>query len=146
MQPRAVTTRGREQLVARRVVHDRGHENAVVLAGDGHGVVRDAVEVVHGAIERIDVPASAGRALAATGALLRDDRVIWIRVAKDLDHGRLRGPIGVEDHVGAGGLGREPGAASSPSGLQRRAGRARRLDRDANALRRVVGYRSLIAS
>ena len=60
--------------------HDRSEEALRILACDGDGEVRHAVQIVHRAVERIDEPAVAGHT-GATRALLSDDRVIRIRAA-----------------------------------------------------------------
>ena len=46
------------------------------LGGDRDGVLRDAVEEVHGAVDRVDDPADAGRARLRVVALLAQERVV----------------------------------------------------------------------
>jgi len=59
----------------------------------------------------------------------------------DLGLGRA---VGVEDDVGVGGLRPQAGAALFPARQQRRARGPGRVDRDADPLCRVVGYRVVI--
>ena len=61
----AAAAGGGEQFVLRRVVYHRLGQYALVLQGDGYGVLRIAMQEVGGAIERIDNPDVFGVALGA---------------------------------------------------------------------------------
>ena len=52
--PRAA--RGGEQVIAAGIVDHGLGQHALVLQGDGNGVLREAVEKVGGAVERVDDP------------------------------------------------------------------------------------------
>ena len=81
-QQRRAVGGGRERLAARRVVDDADRRPAIDDEPDRHAEERDAVGVVHRAVERVDDPhpaASRGRRLARhrpmLAALLGQDRV-----------------------------------------------------------------------
>ncbi len=62
-----VTTARGEQLLSVRIVDDAMREAPAVLAGDRYRVVRKAVQVVGGAVERIDDPAEFAAAFYSAG-------------------------------------------------------------------------------
>ena len=72
--PRAA--RGGEHLVADGVDHHADDDLAVDLGGDRHVEAGEAVEVVGGAVERVDDPAHAAACPAVLAALLAEDAVV----------------------------------------------------------------------
>ena len=129
---------GAEELVGDDVVHDAATDRAVDLGGDRHVEAGEAVEVVGGAVERIDDPADAAGA-AAVGALLAEDPVVGAGAESSRLDQRLGGPVHLGDHVGAGGLGADlgprrpsrraagPGRPGDPLGEGRAAARVARV-------------------
>jgi hypothetical protein len=126
---RPPTTRGREQLVAQRVVDDAEHETGVVLARDAHRPLRDSEDEIRRAVERIDDPAPAARAGREAG-LLAEDRILRVRRA-DRTHDDLLGrAIGVGHQIRRARLRSDPGARLIEAFAQQRARGARGLDRE----------------
>ena len=74
VEPAALAARRAERLAAHRVVHDRDERADAVAAGDRDGPLRDAVEEVDGAVERVDDPLEPALAHRAR-ALLADQAV-----------------------------------------------------------------------
>ena len=106
--------RGGVLVTGRDVEHHAGHDLAVELGGDRHGVLRDAVEEVHGAVDRVDDPADAGGA-GLVVALLAQEPVVGAGVEERPPDQPLGAPVGLGDHVDVAGLG---------GGDRRRRGRA----------------------
>src|SRR5258705_193586 len=52
----AAPARGGEQIVARRIVDDRLRDHAAVAQRDGNAILREAVDEIGGAVERVDDP------------------------------------------------------------------------------------------
>ena len=78
------------QLVAQRVEHHRMYRNTLVEQRDGYAEMRNAAQVIVGAIERVDDPGQ--RALAGGTAFLAENRVIGIgppQLLDDLGFGEL---------------------------------------------------------
>jgi len=101
---RAAAARGGEELLAHRVVDDAVLHAAAHAAADGHAEVREAVQEVGGAVERVDDPLDgvAGAALARTGdraALLAEEGVVGIGAADGGDDVRLGHLVDLADEV-----------------------------------------------
>ena len=101
---RALADRGRVQLAARRIVDDARHIHPAQRVGltldhrDAHRVVRDAVQIVRGAVDRVDDPGQpAGAGVPA--ALLAEDAVIGTRVGKAVPDEALDFAVGFRDDV-----------------------------------------------
>lgn len=97
VQPRSAAEPRVEGLASLGVDDDTGDRLAVDLGGNRDGEGGAAVEVVHGAIERVDDPADAGGAVAAR-ALLAQQPVVRTGGEQPLDDQRLRGAV----HLGHG--------------------------------------------
>ena len=105
-----------------------------VLGGDADRPLRDAEEEVDGAVERVDDPAHAARALAVA-ALLPQDAVVGPGGRDPLADQPLGVVVGLGDEVGRRALGRDPqlrargtprAAARPPRGRPPRPARAAR--------------------
>ena len=72
----AVAALGAEQLVAQGVEDDAGGDLAMLLERDRDRPVRQAVQEVGGAVERVDDPAIVRRAAGLGAALLHDEAVV----------------------------------------------------------------------
>src|SRR5207244_3008677 len=70
----ALAARGEEELAAERIEGGGGGETGGVLGGHVHREVRDAVSVVGGAVERIDVETQRRFGVAARASLLGQHR------------------------------------------------------------------------
>ena len=106
---------GPEHVVEQRVDHHAGqqlaalhavvdHRRVDALGGDRHREPGVAVEVVGGAVERVDHPADAARA-GSGRALLAEDAVVGTGRQQRVDDELLGGPVDLGDHVGAARLG-----------------------------------------
>src|SRR6266545_2822995 len=124
----------REELVSAGVEHHADKTAPFVDTGDAYRPVRNPVEVVHCAVERIDVP-GATRAAALERALLRDDRVLREGPA-DRGHDRQLGlPIGVGHEIGEARFRADAGRLASEAFEQLPAGDARGVHRDGEGIR-----------
>jgi hypothetical protein len=136
VEQRAAAPHGGERLPALGVVDDADQRSVGVLRRDRHAPLRDPVEEVHGAVERVDDPAQARRATAvATGVLLAEDPVVRACVEQRLDDGALRRTVGLADGIGRRGLGADlevVGAGGAPTLVveQYAAGARRRRHRE----------------
>ena len=101
---------------------DCGNRLLLVAAGDRDGPLRDPVEEVHGAVERIDDPFEAGRA-DGSRALLADQGVARPLLAQEADDQRLGIAVGVRDRIGLGALVIDPGGRAVVALDEQRAGR-----------------------
>jgi hypothetical protein len=102
VQEGAAPARGREQLVARRVVHAGLRHLALVLQGDGDRVLRKTVDEVGGAVERIDDPqVFGGGGGVARARFLGKDAVSRVGMLQGVDDGRFCGPVDFGDEVAA---------------------------------------------
>jgi hypothetical protein len=79
--PRAATEMRGEHLAAQHVDHGAGHDLAVEGGRDAHREERDAVEEVHGPVERVDDPLQARAGLRGL-VLLAEDACLGRRVAQ----------------------------------------------------------------
>ena len=89
-----------------------GHAHAVHLGGERHGVLRQPVEVVDGAVDRVDDPPHAGPARSARGsAPYSSPRTASSgpALAQRCDDLPLDRPVGGRHHVGGGALGADVG-------------------------------------
>jgi hypothetical protein len=91
------------QLVLGGVEHDAHERRPVDLDTDRHGPLRQPVEVVDGAVDRVDDPHDAGGAVGG-GALLPQEPVVRASGADAVDEQLLAGPVGLGDDVGGGRL------------------------------------------
>ena len=113
---------GGERLAAQRVVHDGGERVPRVAAGDRDGPLRDAVEEVDGAVERIDDPFEAARAHGSR-ALLAEQAVARPLAAQEADDQRLGVAVGIRDRIGLRALVVDPGGRVVEALDEQRAGR-----------------------
>ena len=106
LQVRAAALRRGEDVAVQRVDDHADDRVAVDLGGDRHGEARVAVQVVGGAVDRVDRP-SAPR-WCPTSAVPSSPRiaVVGSRAADAARDERLGGPVHLGDHVGADRLGR----------------------------------------
>ena len=103
MQPAALAGHRGEYLTVPRDRHDPGHDRAVHLSGDAHRPVRQAVQVVDGAVQRIDDPADP--AVAGFAPFLAEDGVAGPLRPDPLRDHHLGCAVHLGDHVGGAGLG-----------------------------------------
>src|SRR3954447_9366002 len=96
---RAFAAQGTERLAVQGIVHHRDQRPVTVAAGDGHRPLRNAVEEVDGAVERVDDPAEPARAYRA-GTLLAQHAVARALLAQEPRDQRLGVAIGVRDRIG----------------------------------------------
>ena len=85
---RARTTAGGEQFIAKRIEDHRVDRLTVLDQGDGHAVMREAAQVVAGAVQRIDDPHVTVDRLHAT--FLTHDPVFGIGALEFLDDDLFR--------------------------------------------------------
>jgi threonine aldolase len=102
--PRAVAPHGAEDLTERRIGDDPDDRSAVHDRGDRHRIAGVVVEVVRGAVDRVDAPPHAARA-GDRGALLAEHAVVGTGVEQAGDDLLLGPEVHGRDHVGGGGLG-----------------------------------------
>ncbi|MCY1508910.1 hypothetical protein D9M68_432350 [compost metagenome] len=74
---------------------------ALVLAGDAHGVVRNATDEVGGAVQRVDDPQVIGAFALAfqQAAFFAEDAVVRVGLAQGLDDGELGCAIDLGDVI-----------------------------------------------
>jgi hypothetical protein len=87
----ALAAFGDEHVVVRRVVGQRGDDRAFALERDRDREVRDAVQEIGGAVERIDDPAVALVGAGAGAAFLAEKAVIRPRLGEVLARSPRRG-------------------------------------------------------
>jgi hypothetical protein len=94
-------------LAGGRVAHHPGDHDAVHLGGQGHRVLRQAVQVVHGAVDRVEDPAHRAAVLAGgrVAVLLAEHRVARPLGAQRVDHLPFHRLVGGRHDVGVGRLG-----------------------------------------
>ena len=159
VEERALAAFGDEQLVVRRIVGHAGDDRAVAFERDGDGEMRDAVQEIGGAVERIDDPAVGLVGAVADAAFLAEEAVIRPRLGKFLAHDFLGAAVGGGDEV-ARPLDRDLEVLDlAEVALEAAAGAVRGLDHDVEdggvehgacgtvadgrqALRHIVGVRS----
>src|SRR6266511_913111 len=140
-QPCAPTSDREEELALDGILHDADERPLGVHAPDAHGPLRDPVEVVDRAVERIDEP-PATRATRRATAFLGHDLVVGIRRADRLDDEALRRTVGVADLVGRAALERAPADQHLPAPHELVARAPGHVDRGAKEIgRRVPGRR-----
>ena len=96
----ALAALGGEQLVVGGIVDDAGDDRAFALERDRDREVRDAVQEVHGAVERIDDPAMGLVGAFARAAFLAEEAVAGAGVRELLAQDLLGAPVGGGDEIG----------------------------------------------
>ena len=99
VEERALAALGDEELVVRRIIDDAGNDRARALKPDRHREMRNAVQEIGGAIERVDDPAVGLVAALMRAAFLTEKAVIRPRLGKVLAHDRLGAVIGGGDEI-----------------------------------------------
>src|SRR5215468_4472595 len=95
----------RPLLAGRRVSYHAGHHDAANLGRQRHGVLRQPIQVVHGAIDRIEDPPHRGAIrLADHAGFLAQDGVARPCRVQFRDHVPFDGMIGGRDDIGVGAL------------------------------------------
>jgi hypothetical protein len=116
--PRALTPDGGEELVLARVEHDSDLHDAVDLSRDRHRPLRQRIEVIHGAVDRVHDPShpAAGR---DDGGLpfLPQHRVVGADALDLRGDQALGGGVHLGDHIGGRGL-RGEDQIGRPTGQQ----------------------------
>ena len=126
----ALAAFGDKQLLVRRIVGQRGNDRVVSFERDGDGEMRDAVQEVGGAVERIDDPAMRLVGAGAGAAFLAEEAVIGPRLGKLLVHDLFGAAIGGGDEI-ARALERDLKVFDlAEIALEAAAGAARRLEHD----------------
>ena len=97
---RALAARCGKQFLAQRVVDDAMFHATFFLHTDRHGPNRKAVQIVGGAVQRVDDPDGIG--VAAGAAFLSEDGVIGIVFVNTVDNSLFCGAIGVTDEIVVG--------------------------------------------
>ena len=95
----ALAVLGHEQLVVRRIVGEGGDDRAVPLERDRHGEMRDAVQEIGGAVERIDDPAMRPVGADMGAAFLAEEAVIRPRLGELLAQDRFGAVVGGGDEI-----------------------------------------------
>ena len=90
---------GDEQLVVGRIVGQPGDDRAVALQRDRDRKMRNAVQEVGGAVERIDDPAMGLVGAGMRAAFLAQEAVIRPRLGKLLAHDRFGLAVGGGDEI-----------------------------------------------
>ena len=96
----ALAALGGEQLVVGRIVDHAGDDRALALERDRDREVRDAVQEVGGAVERIDDPGMGLVGALAAAAFLAEEAVARARLGQLLAQGLLGAPVGGGDEIG----------------------------------------------
>src|SRR5712692_3482163 len=96
----ALAALGGEQFLVRRIVDQAGHDGALALERDRDREVRDPVQEVGGAVERIDDPAVRLVGAFVGAAFLAEKAVAGARVRELLAHDFLGAPVGGGDEIG----------------------------------------------
>src|SRR6266852_1127510 len=96
----ALAALGGEQLVVRRIVDDAGDDRSFALERNRDREMRDAVQEVQGAVERIDDPAVALVAAFAGAAFLADEPIARPRMLELRAHDILGVPVGAGHEIG----------------------------------------------
>src|SRR5262245_1211039 len=100
VEERALAALGGKKLVADRIVDDAGNDRALALECDRDREMRNAVQEVQGAVERIDDPAMGLVAAFARAAFLAEKAVAGPRALELLAHGLLGAPVGDGYEIG----------------------------------------------
>ena len=96
---RALAALGDEQLLVGRIVGQAGDDGAVALERDRHREMRDAVQEIGGAVERIDDPAMALVGAGAGAAFLAEKAVGRPRLGQFLVDDLLGAAVGGGDEI-----------------------------------------------
>src|SRR3982074_3595118 len=100
--------------------------------------MRDAIEGIGRAVEVVDVPADATRALR-TGSFLRNDRVVGSFPRDGGDDRALSPFVGFRDEIGGARLGTNAGRRRTPKVEQQRAGLSVGVDRQGERVGGAIG-------
>ena len=119
---------GGEQLAAQRVEHDADFRAAAVAAGDRDRELRETVQEIRGAVERVDDPGVVVTRRRA--ALFGEEAVARVGLADRGDHDLLRGAIDLAHEVVAVLLADRERADAVEAAHDDVAGAARGADRD----------------
>ena len=95
----ALAAFGDEQLVVGRIVGQAGNDRAVAFQRNRDRKVRNAVQEVGGAVERIDDPAMALVGAGMGAAFLAEETVIRPRLGKFFAHDRFGLAVGGSDEI-----------------------------------------------
>jgi hypothetical protein len=96
-------------------VHHAGDHDTVHLGGQRDRVLREAVEVVHGAVDGVqDPPYGSGGRFRGVPVLLAQHAVSGPLSGQRGDHLALDGPVGRRHDVGVGALGLHVGDRLGP--------------------------------
>jgi hypothetical protein len=96
---RAGTACGGKHFLADRVVDQRCFQTVLVAQGDGNGKVRDTVQEVGSAVERVDDPLVLIILGAVLAGFLSEDAVVGIGLAQGLDDLAFRLHVSFTDEV-----------------------------------------------
>src|SRR6185369_9963926 len=96
----ALAALGGEQVVVRRVVDKAGNDRAFALKRDRDGEVRDAVQEIGGAVERVDDPGMGLVGAVMASAFLAQKAVAGTRLREFLAQNFLSAPVGGGDEIG----------------------------------------------
>src|ERR1700722_3007706 len=124
----AATANRNEHIVTQRVMDHADANAAGVTISDGGAVERQAMRVVRGTVERIDIP-SRHRLAFAVLAFLADDQIIGTRPADSAHDRFLRSQIGRSHDAGARGVFLSNLEIEIVAVAEHRAGGLRRLNR-----------------
>ena len=102
VQAGAFAARGGVDVVALGGVNQRFLQYAFVQQGDGNGVLRVAVQVVGGAVQRVDNPFVFGASAAAAAAFFGADAVVGVGFADQVDNQRFGLAVDVGDEIVGG--------------------------------------------
>ena len=96
----AAAARRGEEIVAHRIVDHRLRDQSLLREGDRHAVLRESVQEVGGAVERIDDPDVLGVGIVAFGrALFREDRMVRVGVEQRVDDRAFRRAVDLAHEV-----------------------------------------------
>ena len=96
----ALAALGDEHLVGGRIVDQAGDDRALALERDRDGELRDAVQEIRGAVERIDDPAVGLVGAFARAAFLAEKAVAGPRLGQFLQERLLGAAVGGGDEIG----------------------------------------------
>ena len=89
-----------EQLLIGGIVDDAGHDHAVALQCDRNGELRNAVQEVGGAVERVHDPAMGFVVTVPAATLLAQERIAGPRLGELREQDFFGAPIGRGDEIG----------------------------------------------
>src|SRR5215469_2016926 len=89
VQKRTLAALGDEHVVIRRIVDETSDDRAVALKRNRDGEMRDAMEEIGGAVERIDDPAMGRVGARMSAAFFAQEAIVWPRFGEFLAHDGL---------------------------------------------------------